>query len=78
MDPILVGLLGIVALLVLLFLGVHIGMAMVIVGFIGCIFVTGGNVTAAMGYLKTVPFTTSATFNLSVIPMFVLMGQIAY
>ena len=35
MDPILVGLLGIVALLVLLFLGVHIGMAMVIVGFIG-------------------------------------------
>ena len=34
--------------------------------------------TAAMGYLKTVPFTTSATFNLSVIPMFVLMGQIAY
>ena len=77
MDPIAIGLLGILALLILLFLGVHIGMAMVIVGFLGVILVTG-NVNSAMGYLKSVPFTTSATFNLSVIPMFVLMGQIAY
>lgn len=77
MDPILVGLLGILALLVLLFLGVHIGMAMVIVGFVGCYLVMG-DVGPAMGYLRTTPFTTSASFNLSVIPMFVLMGQIAY
>lgn len=77
MDPIIIGLLGILALLVLLFLGVHIGMAMVIVGFLGVFLVTG-NIVPALGYLKTVPFTTSANFNLSVIPMFVLMGQIAY
>lgn len=77
MSSIAIGLLGIVALLVLLYFGVHIGMAMTIVGFVGFTLVTG-NPMAALGSLKTVPFTTSANFNLSVIPMFVLMGQIAY
>ena len=77
MDPIVVGLLGVAALLILLFLGVHIGMAMVIVGFVGVTIVMGSP-TAALGYLRSTPFSTSASFSISVIPMFVLMGQICY
>ncbi len=78
MSPILIGVIGIVALLVLLFLRMHIGVAMALVGFIGVVIVTNGNLNAAIGYFKSVPFTTAASFSLSVIPMFVLMGEICF
>ncbi len=78
MDPILIGVLGILVLLVLLFFRMHIGVAMALVGFLGVVFVTHGRVMAAIGYFKTVPFTRTADFNLSVIPMFVLMGEFMF
>ncbi|MBQ9980440.1 MAG: TRAP transporter large permease [Oscillospiraceae bacterium] len=77
MGPITLGILGIVFLLVLLFFGMKIGIAMLIVGVAGYTYVTG-NFNAAVGLLKSVPYTTAASFSLSVIPMFVFMGQIAY
>lgn len=52
-------------------------MAMIMVGFMGSYLVLG-NFAAALGYLKTVPFTVTANFSMSVIPMFILMGQIAF
>ena len=71
-----IGLLGIVALLVLLFLGMNVGFTMVAVGFVGYIAAT--TPAAALGILKTIPFSTVANFNLSVIPLFVLMGQFCF
>lgn len=76
MDPIIVGLLGVVALLVLLFLGMNIGFTMVVVGFFGYLICT--NMTAALGLFASVPLSTVNNYGLSVIPLFVLMGQFAY
>ena len=50
---------------------------MMAVGFFGYLFVTG-NINAALGILKTVPITTASSYTLSVIPLFVLMGQIIF
>ena len=43
-------------------------------GFLGYLYVTG-SLPAAMGVLKTIPFSTSSSYTLSVIPLFILMGQ---
>ena len=71
MDPVVIALIGVVALLVLLFLGMNIGFTMIVVGFFGYMAIV--NSSAAMGLFASTPFTTVANFNLSVIPMFVLM-----
>lgn len=76
MDPLLIGVIGIICLLVCLFLGMNIGISMTIVGFIG--YVICVNFPAGLGLFKTVPFNTVANFGLSVIPLFVLMGQFAF
>jgi tripartite ATP-independent transporter DctM subunit len=67
---------GIVALLVLLFLGMHIGLAMTLVGFVG--YATVVNFNAATGVLRNVPATQASNFALVVIPLFVLMGNFAF
>lgn len=72
----LIAILGIVVLLFLLLSGMNIGFSMLFVGFFGYILVT--NFNAAMGVLKTVPFSTASSYSLSVIPLFVLMGQFAF
>ena len=71
-----IGILGIVALIILLFAGMNIGFAMLTVGFLG--FAAAVNLDGALGLLKSVPFNTTANFSLSVIPLFVLMGQFAF
>ena len=76
MDLTTIGLLGVVALIVLLFLGMNVGFTMIAVGFIG--YIAAINSPAAIGVLKTVSFTTVANYNLSVIPLFVLMGQFCF
>lgn len=71
-----IAVLGIVILLVLLFLGVNIGIAMLLVGFLGYAVVT--NWSAAIGVLASVPATQASTYSLTVIPLFVLMGNFCY
>ena len=73
---IIIGILGIAALLVLLFLGMNIGFAMLAVGFLGFSIVR--SLDGALGHLMTIPFSTAGSFSLSVIPLFVLMGQFAF
>ncbi|MGD9159177.1 MAG: TRAP transporter large permease [Desulfobacteraceae bacterium] len=75
MEAITVGLIGIVILIILLFAGLPIGVGMALVGFIGFACLTDMN--AALGLLRTVPYTTFASNNLSVIPLFILMGSFA-
>ena len=73
MDLITLGILGFIALVVLLFLGMNVGFTMVAVGFVG--YILAVNPAAALGIIKTVPINTVLSFDLSVIPLFVLMGQ---
>jgi len=76
MDPFIVGLIGIAILLVLLFSGISIGVAMAVVGFAGFAALVG--FWPALGLLKSVPYSTFADYGLSVIPLFILMGSFAF
>ena len=61
--------------LVLLALRVHIGMAMLLGGSIGYIAVSG--LDPLMNYLKNVAYGRFSVYELSVVPLFLLMGNIA-
>lgn len=76
MDLNLVAVLGVVILLVLMFLGMNIGMAMLLVGFVGYAYVVNWN--AALGVLANVPTTQASTYALTVIPLFVMMGNFSF
>lgn len=76
MDPITIGIIGILLLFVLIMLEIHIGICMMIVGFIGVTVLIG--YPAGMGVLKTTIFAHTGNYGLSVIPLFVLMGNLAF
>ncbi|MGD9188824.1 MAG: TRAP transporter large permease [Desulfobacteraceae bacterium] len=76
MDPFLIGVIGIIILIVLLFSKMPIGAGMAIVGFSGFAAVVGFE--PALGVLRTVPYTTFSEHSLSVIPLFLLMGAFAF
>jgi C4-dicarboxylate transporter DctM subunit len=75
MSPEMFGVLVLLFLFVLMFGGVPIGVAMAVAGFAGFAVISGFD--AALGMLKSVPFTTVASYMMSVIPLFLLMGQFA-
>lgn len=76
MDATVVGVVGICILFILIMLEIHIGICMMLVGFFGVISLVGIN--AGMGVLKTTIFSHTANYGLTVIPLFVLMGNLAY
>ena len=76
MGPTEAGFLGIFCLLILLLSRMQIGIAMGLVGFVGFGVVAGWD--AALGVLRTVPYTTFASDAMSVIPLFILMGAFAF
>lgn len=70
-----IGSLGILFLFVLLFLRVPVWAALAAVGFGGIWAVSG--LTSALAVAGTAPFDTASAYTLSVIPLFVLMGEVA-
>lgn len=76
MSLITMAVLGILALLVLMFLGMNIGLAMFLVGFIGYGFAV--NWKAALGVLQTVPYVQAASYSMTVVPLFIMMGNFAF
>lgn len=62
--------------LVLIALRVPIGLALGLVAFVGIAAVTSWN--AAFSILSLIPFETAANWELSAIPMFLLMGTVAF
>ncbi len=67
-----IGIIGIAVLLGLVFLGVHIGFALILVGFVGIIVISG--LGSASASLATVPFIVISDFHFAVIPLFILMS----
>lgn len=67
-------LLGLLTLLI--FVGVHIGIALLGVSVFG-IWIITGNFSAAMSLLKTGPFHATYDYTFAVIPIFILMGLFA-
>ena len=74
MDLTLLAALGVIALVLLLFLGMNVGIAMFLVGIVGY-FIATGDMNLALSRLGTVPFTTAQNYSYVVIPLFVLMGE---
>ena len=70
-----IGLAGFGVLLVMILLGVPIGVAMAVVGFLGLVALIG--IDGALNSLAIVSSGEVANYNLSVIPLFVLMGLFA-
>jgi tripartite ATP-independent transporter DctM subunit len=75
MSPVAAGLVGIGCLFVLLILRTPVAFAMMIVGFFGYWHLEG--LRSASGMILTESFSTVSNYNLIVVPMFVLLGNIA-
>jgi tripartite ATP-independent transporter DctM subunit len=71
-----IGLLGCLALVILLVSNMPVGYVMALVGVIGFAWVT--NPTAALNMLSADIFDSFSSYTLTVIPLFVLMGQVAF
>ncbi len=75
MDPILVGTLSFAVLFVLLALTVPIGFAMGLAGLGGMAMIIGWS--PALSLFGTTVYETTVTYDLSIVPLFVLMGSVA-
>ncbi len=76
MDSLTVGYLGLLALMVFLFLGVHVGISLSLIGFIG-VWIIQGSFQAGIGLLPVSAFYKVVTYSLSPLPLFILMGYLA-
>lgn len=76
MNPTTVGLIGVIALVLFLFSRMPVGFVMALVGFLGFAYTV--NLDAALSLLARDIFTTFASYDLTVIPLFIFMGQLAF
>jgi tripartite ATP-independent transporter DctM subunit len=76
MNEFTIGIIGTVALLLLVFAGVRVFIVAALVGLFGTVAIIGWN--AGAGISGTIPHSKSITYALSVLPMFILIGFIAY
>ncbi|MEE2760202.1 MAG: TRAP transporter large permease [Pseudomonadota bacterium] len=75
MDPIALSILIFLLLFVLLVIGLPIGFAMAVTGFLGSALLIDFN--AALALLGQTAYETPITYNLSIVPLFILMGYFA-
>lgn len=76
MTPLQLGFGSLVAILVLIALRIPIGISLGIIGLAG--FTWLRNFDVALGVLAQIPFEVSANWGLTAIPMFILMGSVAF
>ena len=76
MDPISIGLIGIIALLVLIFLRMPVSFTMFIVGFVGLFLFMGKE--AAFNILSADIWGQFSSYTLAIIPLYVFMGEIIF
>ncbi len=76
MNEVTVGILGLVAILLLFLTGIELGFAMAIIGFLGFGYIV--SFSAASNLLAKDIFDVFSSYGFTVIPLFVLMGQVAF
>ncbi|HSV91501.1 MAG TPA: TRAP transporter large permease subunit, partial [Desulfobacterales bacterium] len=76
MSEVAIGIVGLGALMLLFFTGIELGFAMALVGFVG--FGTIVSWGAATNLLAKDIYDVFSSYGFTVIPLFVLMGQVAY
>jgi tripartite ATP-independent transporter DctM subunit len=73
MSTEMIGMIGIILLLVLFLVRVPVAVSLLLVGMGGLVVIKGWD--AAFVQLGTTPFSTSSSYSLSVVPLFILMGM---
>jgi tripartite ATP-independent transporter DctM subunit len=76
MDDFQIGVAGVIALIVLVVAGVRVFYAAALVGLAGLVAIIGWD--AGAGMVGTIPHSKSVTYSLSVLPMFILIGFLAF
>ncbi len=76
MDSIVIGIIGVIVLIALFLLGMPVGFTMAFVGLIGFAYLVSPQ--AGLSLLARDVFNTFSKYDLTVIPMFILMGSIAF
>jgi len=76
MSPVLMGAIGFVVLFALLAVKTPLGISMFLVGFIGLWYLISQG--AAIAKIGLIPFETIASFDLAVLPLFLLMAQVIF
>jgi tripartite ATP-independent transporter DctM subunit len=76
LSPFSAGSLSIGILMIFIFSGMPLGVALGSIGFIGMIYLTG--IKPGFSIMGTEPYRTLATYNFSVIPLFILMGAFCF
>lgn len=76
MDLTIIAVVALLVLFFLLFLGMPIGFGMLLIAFCGTVYVVG--TSGGLSILRTFPYQYAASYNLVVIPLFVLMAEVAY
>jgi C4-dicarboxylate transporter, DctM subunit len=75
MTPEMIGIIGFVVMFALFFLGLEIGVAMGVVGFFGFTYLV--SLRAAANLLAKDAFDVFSSYSLTVVPLFIFMGQVA-
>jgi len=75
-DSFTIGILGTIAMVALVFVGVRVFYAAAVVGLVGLVSMIGWH--AGAGMAGTIPHSKSVTYTLSVLPMFILIGYLAF
>ncbi len=76
MSEVTVGLIGLVAVLLLFLTGIELGFAMAVIGFLGFSYIV--SMKAGLNLLAKDFFDVFSSYGYTVIPLFVLMGQVAF
>lgn len=76
MSPLVIGLAGFAVLIILMFLRMPVGFVMALVGYLGFGLIISWS--AASSLIIRDFYSTFTSYNLTVVPLFVLMGQIAF
>jgi C4-dicarboxylate transporter DctM subunit len=76
MNEVMVGLIGLAVVLVLFLTGIELGFAMALIGFLGFGYIV--SFEAGLNLLAKDVFDVFSSYGFTVIPLFVLMGQVAF
>jgi len=76
MNEVMIGIIGLAVVLLMFLTGIELGFAMAIIGFVGFSIIV--STKAALNLLAKDVFDVFSSYGFTVIPLFVLMGQIAF
>jgi C4-dicarboxylate transporter DctM subunit len=75
-SPEIIGAIGLVVLIILIFGRMWIGAAMALVGFVGFVVIRGWG--GGCGVISLIPFTTMATYMMTTVPLYIFMGVVLF